>query len=239
MFRKYRVRSLKQFVIGIIVGMTIVRTLLFTYQSLKIGWADSDENIKLQVRGFSNDLNQINQNELYEESLADDLFERVKVLCWIMISPEFHHTRGVHIKNTWGRRCNKILFMSSIEDPELESIALPVKEKINHLWSKTKEAFKYISEHHLNDADWFLKADDDTYMVMENLRHMLFQYRPQTSLYFGQRLTSNETLDGFMQGGAYVLSKKAVQKFVKLYPNCRQKDAWAEDKFLGERKIAY
>lgn len=43
-------------------------------------------------------------------------------------------------------------------DPELESIALPVKEGRNNLWAKTKEAFKYIYKHHMDDADWFLKG---------------------------------------------------------------------------------
>ena len=52
--------------------------------------------------------------------------------------------------------------MSSTEDPEIDSIALPVKEGRDNLWAKTKEAFKYIYQHHLDDADWILKADDDT-----------------------------------------------------------------------------
>ncbi len=44
---------------------------------------------------------------------------------------------------------------------------------------------RYVYAHYMDEADWFLKADDDTYVVMENLRYMLQPYNSSQPIYFG------------------------------------------------------
>lgn len=72
-------------------------------------------------------------------------------------------------------------------DPVLGTIHLQVEEGRENLWNKTKEAFKYVYAHHLNDADWFLKTDDDAYVFVENLRYLLYPYSAEMPIHFGHK----------------------------------------------------
>lgn len=62
------------------------------------------------------------------------------------------------IRDTWGKRTNKILFFSSKSDPDLPAIGLNVTEGRTHLMEKTNRAFRYIYDNHMDDADWFMKV---------------------------------------------------------------------------------
>lgn len=91
----------------------------------------------------------VSSGELYDESLSNKLFHEVKILCWVFTHPENHNSKSVHIKNLWGRRCNKLLFMSTEEDAVLGSVALPVENERVELWHKTLETYKYVSKYDL------------------------------------------------------------------------------------------
>ncbi|KYN20870.1 Glycoprotein-N-acetylgalactosamine 3-beta-galactosyltransferase 1 [Trachymyrmex cornetzi] len=173
-----------------------------------------------------------------EDRIAQDMARKVRVLCWIMTGPKNHQSKARHVKATWGKRCNVLLFMSSAADASLPTVVLPVKEGRDNLWAKTKEAFKYAYEKYKDKVDWFMKADDDTYVVVENLRYMLSSYNPNSSLYFGCRFKPF-VKQGYMSGGAgYVLSKEGLRKFVEEglpdKTKCRPDNGGAEDVEMGK-----
>lgn len=141
---------------------------------------------------------------------------------------------------------------------------MPVEPGYKNLWNKTKEAFKYVYKHHFNDADWFMKADDDTYVFLENLRYFLHPYSTEYPIYFGYKFKIKQRLVNmlqivlcsyynndicihmqvYMSGGAgYVLSKEALRRFVvEALPdkkNCSGGTGGPEDLQMGKLYIRY
>jgi glycoprotein-N-acetylgalactosamine 3-beta-galactosyltransferase len=43
---------------------------------------------------------------------ARRMAEEIRVLCWVMTYPENHKAKALHVKATWGRHCNKLIFIS-------------------------------------------------------------------------------------------------------------------------------
>ncbi|XP_062979106.1 glycoprotein-N-acetylgalactosamine 3-beta-galactosyltransferase 1-A-like [Elgaria multicarinata webbii] len=149
-----------------------------------------------------------------ESGMADELYDKVRILCWVMTGPKNLETKARHVKATWSRHCNVVLFMSSVQDENFPTIGLDTKEGRDQLYWKTIRAFHYVHQHHFEQADWFLKADDDTFVVVDNLRWLLSNYTPDRPIYFGKRFRPFAK-QGYMSGGAgYVLSKEALQRFV-------------------------
>jgi glycoprotein-N-acetylgalactosamine 3-beta-galactosyltransferase len=117
----------------------------------------------------------------------------------VMASKETLWTRGVHVNSTWGRRCNKILFMTDVSDPEFPTDVVGVyTSKGRHfLTQKVFESFDYVYDHHANDADWFVKCDDDTYIIMDNLRYFLSDKDPKEAVFFGQHFRNTKRINYF------------------------------------------
>ncbi|KAK1160382.1 glycoprotein-N-acetylgalactosamine 3-beta-galactosyltransferase 1-like [Acipenser oxyrinchus oxyrinchus] len=137
----------------------------------------------------------------------------VRILCWVMTSPQSLQSKARHIKTTWGAM-TQLLFLSSVSDPSFPALGLNTSEGRSQLYRKTMAAFTLLHDRYLQHADWFLKADDDSYVVIENLRRLLSKHDPQDPVYLGRRF-SPYLKQGYMSGGAgYVLSREALQRYV-------------------------
>ncbi|XP_075246978.1 glycoprotein-N-acetylgalactosamine 3-beta-galactosyltransferase 1-like [Convolutriloba macropyga] len=98
----------------------------------------------------------------------------VKVLCFVETCDKYLYTRAIVINNTWASRCDKTLFISEVENKSFPAISPPgIGTGYHALWSKTMYTFRYLYLHYVNEYHWFMKADDDTYVVVENLKLFL------------------------------------------------------------------
>ncbi|XP_078676087.1 glycoprotein-N-acetylgalactosamine 3-beta-galactosyltransferase 1-like isoform X1 [Branchiostoma floridae x Branchiostoma belcheri] len=142
---------------------------------------------------------------------------RVRVLCWVLTDPDNHDRKALPAFDTWASKCDRTLFITTKSHDFLPTVVINVTEGRDSLLQKSIHAFKHVYQHHLDEADWFFKADDDTYVIMENLRHFLSDKNPEEPVYYGFRFNSirPDTKNGYMSGGAgYVLSKEALRRLV-------------------------
>lgn len=110
-------------------------------------------------------------------------------------------------------------------------------EGYQNLTEKSREILQYLYMTELNNYAWFLKADDDTYLIMENLRYFLKGLNQNEPTYLGYQLEPTWYDSPYMSGGAgYVFNsaglKLLVEKGLKSPGTCREKGSF-EDLEVG------
>ncbi|KAK6187773.1 hypothetical protein SNE40_005725 [Patella caerulea] len=179
--------------------------------------------------------NNINSNYFETDKKFVDLKDKVKILCWIMTIPKHLKTRAIAVKETWAPHCNKYVFLSGVENKTFPVVKLNIVEGKHHLTNKTYACLSYLYRNYGQEYDWFLKADDDTYIIVENLRYMLHSFNPDNPLFIGRKFKMIVP-NGYMSGGAgYVLSRQALELVVTkgLPNNTLCPVGWAEDVDIG------
>ena len=109
-----------------------------------------------------------------------------RVLCLVTTSPNNHATKARAVNETWGAKCDKLVFVSSKQELGLPIIVADCEvEDHDHLWCKNRKGI--VEAHKMFDGqyDWFMKADDDTYVVVENLKHLVSSHDPNEPIWFG------------------------------------------------------
>jgi hypothetical protein len=57
--------------------------------------------------------------QLYNSTLADFLHDNVRILCWVFTHPSNHKTKVPHVRETWARKCSKLIVFSNEADDSI------------------------------------------------------------------------------------------------------------------------
>ncbi|CAF0970060.1 unnamed protein product [Rotaria sordida] len=133
-----------------------------------------------------------------------------RICCLILTTPKNFLTRAKAINETWAPRCDRYVFVTEYPREEMTAEQISFTEQIpiapikgivpgyEHLTQKSVLAFLYAYENYLNDFDWFIKADDDTYLIIEHLKKFLSKQNSSEPITFGYNFKSiGSSLEGY------------------------------------------
>uniref|UniRef100_A0AC35TWZ8 N-acetylgalactosaminide beta-1,3-galactosyltransferase n=1 Tax=Rhabditophanes sp. KR3021 TaxID=114890 RepID=A0AC35TWZ8_9BILA len=174
--------------------------------------------------------------------VADQLRKSVKIFCIILTTPKYKYKRVIPQLNTWvPRGCADYMYASSKVDPSINAIKAFPKDGYFNSYGKVRGAIIKAYEKHGDKFDWYIKADDDTYLVMENLRMFLLNKNASQHQYHGFKLHIKNDPIGpnplvYHHGGAsYVMSRHTIKELVTngFGKKCQHHPQGADDRIIG------
>jgi len=141
-----------------------------------------------------------------------------RLFCVIKTFGQNLATRALTIHQTWARRCDKHVFLTATNLTQWNNISLPilnlfdVADNYLELSIKVFDALNIIIQK-TDDFDWLLMADDDTYIIIENLRTLI--YPTDKPLAFGHVFApKTKALPHFSGGAGYVINSVALRRML-------------------------
>ena len=167
-------------------------------------------------------------------------WRELSILCIVHTCPNNLETRTKYIRDTWAKLCNKTLYVSDSENSTFPTIKLSQRTGFREMWAKTRKEMDLLYSEYIDKYDWFFKGDDDTYVIMNNLRRFLFNKNASEPIFYGRLMSNGFSKEGYLQGGAgYAFGKGALKRLVEVGfqkgKRCRKETfrSHGDDVYLG------
>jgi hypothetical protein len=132
------------------------------------------------------------------------------------------HDKVAEVADTWGWKCDGFFAASTKTERDIGAVDLLHKgpEEYDNLWQKVRSMVAFMYDYYLDDYDYFLLADDDTFIIMENLHNYLLSLESATGgrdsrpLYIGSPFSGHYS--HYNTGGpGYLLNRDALRRLVE------------------------
>uniref|UniRef100_A0A7E4V6X6 N-acetylgalactosaminide beta-1,3-galactosyltransferase n=1 Tax=Panagrellus redivivus TaxID=6233 RepID=A0A7E4V6X6_PANRE len=143
-------------------------------------------------------------------------YREPKILCLVHTAAPSHQTLARTVYEVWAKKCDDVLFFSDAPiNWEVPHVYYPMFSTRDHSWEKIRHILQFVHQTTYGKYDWYLRADDDAFVVVENARKLVSRMDPTHDFLLGFRWGFFEH-KGYADGSTYILSKKAVDTFVTL-----------------------
>ena len=164
----------------------------------------------------------------------------VKVACSLHTSaPRRHNLKASYA--AWGQYCDDFLPFSNENFKDKNFATTKVDfDKHPPVFPVMIEMLKAISANQNLDFDFLTVGEDDSFWIVENLRHLLTKYYPnprKTGYYLGRRMAMDgDTNRAFNAAAGFVLSRRAVELLAE---SCAPKPAFSADVQIADCLAAH
>jgi len=103
------------------------------------------------------------------------------VFCFVLSANNRHLTSSRAIVYTWGKRCDRFYFVTRFQNTSADLLMLEKFENISDITpttitQRTLDILLYLQTEQLASSyNWFLRASDDSYVIIPNLRRLVNQ----------------------------------------------------------------
>jgi hypothetical protein len=103
--------------------------------------------------------------------------DKKKLVCIILTTENNFHTRGLTVWNTYGKKCDQVLFSCNCSNfsrnknyNDIPFLQLNVTENYHKMDVKVIQTLKETYKIYNKSYYWFLLVDDDTYVFVDNAK---------------------------------------------------------------------
>ncbi|KAA8580619.1 chondroitin sulfate glucuronyltransferase [Etheostoma spectabile] len=203
----------------------------------------ADEDVQPRIVPYHKDPNKPLKKVLRTRYIHTELGIRERLLVGVLTSRATLNTLAVAVNRTVAHRFHRTFFFTGLRSPKVPHGMTVVAHGDDRPVWLMYETVRHLHQHYGSDYDWFLLAQDDTYMQADRLSELVGHLSAGQDLYMGraEEFIGGEEKARYCHGGyGYLLSRSLLARLQPHLDTCRNDILSVRpDEWLGRCIIDY
>ncbi|KAK5849878.1 hypothetical protein PBY51_014177 [Eleginops maclovinus] len=202
-----------------------------------------EEDFQPRIVPYHKDPNKPHKKVLRTRYIHTELGIRERLLVGVLTSRATLNTLAVAVNRTIAHHFHRTFFFTGLRSPKLPHGMTVVAHGDDRPVWLMYETVRHLHQHYGSDYDWFLLAQDDTYMQANRLLELVGHLSAGQDLYMGraEEFIGGEEKARYCHGGyGYLLSRSLLARLQPHLDTCRNDILSVRpDEWLGRCIIDY